>query len=591
VTALYVRIHYAIDFTDESYYVALPYSFTLGHRPIVDELAVHQLAGLLGEPLVRLHLWINGSSSGLVLAMRHFYLGFAMLSGALVARTLTRTIGAGAGLGVGAFALAYVPFCIPNLGYNSIASLGLVAGLFALADSTVAARPARSLFFGTLFLALATIAYPPLAIATLPATAGVTWLVARRNDPVLLEGRLRRVVPVLVAGGLAAVWLAARLGPHLSLEHLHRMVELNDAVAMQGGGSEKLERITRLLGFERRLLGAQAAALAATVLALRLVRPTWLATGLLLLTGPALFAASYLYVPVVEPYTTMPFAILILGFVSPLALRLTRSERPAALQTGLWVIATTSIVAGVCVAWATANGPRNAALGLLPAALVSLASIVSVPPRAGSTRSRATIPRFAFLASLLAFALFDLGTHVYRDHPIEELTVAVESGAYSGIRTTPERRDFIEQLQTDLAAVATPGRSILAFDYFPAGYLLSEARPHTPALWMFLLRTENRLRHPTRRVYAGHYHSPEALPDVLLEMHSMIVSYERGVRRPRWDPVRAQLRAGDYATAVTRDRYVISVKRGAGSGDGPIAHPENDEAPPDPVAPAYRFRN
>ncbi len=48
--AVYARLYFGIDFTDESYYAALPYAFSLGHRPLQDELAIHQFAGLMLVP-------------------------------------------------------------------------------------------------------------------------------------------------------------------------------------------------------------------------------------------------------------------------------------------------------------------------------------------------------------------------------------------------------------------------------------------------------------------------------------------------------------------------------------------------------------
>ena len=583
VLALWLRTRAGVGFTDESLYVALPYSFTLGHRPLADELAIHQLAGLVSEPLVRAHLWMQGSSSGLVLFMRRSYVAVAVVSALVAARSLRRVAGTGPSLAVAALVIAFVPFCIPNLGYNTVASFELVCGLFSLNESALSSRPDRDLFIGTVCLALATIAYPPLAVATLPATAAFAWLAARRVEGATMRAAIRQTLPVWIAGVGVLILLVVRLAPYLSAENLSRMIELNDSIGKQGGGAQKLEILLGLVAADWKLLAAQAATFTAAALVLRFVRPTWLTTAVVLLTGPALLAASPLYVKWVAPYTTIPFAITTLALGSPVALALSRRALPQPLLAGLSVVAATSLIAGVVVAWSTANGLSNAALGVLPAALITLALLARTGPTGELPPSRMAIPPLAFATSLVAFTLFELATHVYDDAPMHTLTETVETGPFAGLKTTPERRDFIEQLQSDLKQVASPDRTILFYDYFPAGYLMSEARPRTAALWMFLLPAQTAARHETRSVYARAFDPPRPLPDVTVELMKMLVHVERKMRRPPWDPVRVQLQRGGYTTRVTRDRYTIAERaRSAALAPPPPDARDQPSRPPRP---------
>ena len=113
-----MRTYFAIDFSDDSFYVALPYSFTLGHRPIADEVAIHQFAGMMITPFVELFLWVTGSANGLVLYVRHLYVLLALTSAAVAARYLARLVGLGPALLISACVLAYVPFNLPTLSYK-----------------------------------------------------------------------------------------------------------------------------------------------------------------------------------------------------------------------------------------------------------------------------------------------------------------------------------------------------------------------------------------------------------------------------------------------------------------------------------------
>jgi hypothetical protein len=91
--ALYVRLYFGIDFSDESFYAALPYAFSLGHRPLIDELAVHQFAGILLVPFVKSYVAIAGGPPGLILFLRHLYFAAALGTSVVAARRLGPVFG------------------------------------------------------------------------------------------------------------------------------------------------------------------------------------------------------------------------------------------------------------------------------------------------------------------------------------------------------------------------------------------------------------------------------------------------------------------------------------------------------------------
>jgi len=64
------RLPYGVSHRDEAFYGAMPYSFLLGNRPYVDELARHQNAGILVLPFFRLYRAIVGSADGIILFNR-----------------------------------------------------------------------------------------------------------------------------------------------------------------------------------------------------------------------------------------------------------------------------------------------------------------------------------------------------------------------------------------------------------------------------------------------------------------------------------------------------------------------------------------
>ena len=67
----YARIYFGVDFGDDSFAVGVPYAFTRGARPFVDELLVQQTGSLELTPLVWLYAAVVGSADGIVLFVRH----------------------------------------------------------------------------------------------------------------------------------------------------------------------------------------------------------------------------------------------------------------------------------------------------------------------------------------------------------------------------------------------------------------------------------------------------------------------------------------------------------------------------------------
>ena len=64
------RIHYGVDFSDESWYIVLGYRFFQGDRPLIDETNVVQSMGFLIAPVIGIYLKLKGSLDGIILFTR-----------------------------------------------------------------------------------------------------------------------------------------------------------------------------------------------------------------------------------------------------------------------------------------------------------------------------------------------------------------------------------------------------------------------------------------------------------------------------------------------------------------------------------------
>lgn len=559
--AVYLRLFYGLDFTDDSFYIGLPYAFALGHRPLVDELAAHQFAGLLLLPAVKAYLGVVGSNAGLVLFARHLYLALSLAAALLARQTLSSVFGSRAGNLLAALSLGYIPFLLPSLSYNSIMCLCMLAGVMLLASASLPGRSPTRLGLGVASVALASFAYPPVLVAALVAIALGLLSFCSVREPELW----RRAVLIVAGTGLASAGAAVALLFHFGgVAELQRLADLNAAFEVQGGGSAKLELLLAEILYQRSYFIVLPALLVAIVCGLRWIRARRLAVAAAALTGPALLAAESLYLPLREPYATAPFVLMTLGVLAPIGLLLARNRLTRNASAALLVVVVPSILCAGVVVWATANGFRNGALGLLPACLVGVGCIAGLrpgEPSRGLGFPRASIVFTTFAASLLAFQIFEIWTHVYRDHPISELSATVEQGAFAGIHTTNEKKAFLRTFEQDLAKVRGSAQTVLFTDYFPGGYLLSDLRPRTPAIWLFPWNDIQQGNREIREIYARNFADLQSFPDLIVRIKCVPADWDVPVPMRANDPLALRLLQGGYQRVTARDCYTISKRR------------------------------
>jgi hypothetical protein len=231
---------------------------------------------------------------------------------------------------------------------------------------------------------------------------------------------------------------------------------------------------------------------------------------------------------------------------------------------GLTMVAASSLVCALVIVWATANGLRNAALGLLPASLVTFACIGFLRPVEAPSSRRIRGSGFVYPAlaiSLIAFQVSQVWTQVYRDSPIAMLNTKIERGAWAGVYTSEGKARFVEGFIDDLGAHRGEARTVLFTDYFPGGYLLSDLRPRTPALWLFPWNDLHQGTREMREVYASELGDDESFPDLLVRIKCLPIHTLMPVPQRAGDPLALRLLEAGYAPAGSRPCYDISRRR------------------------------
>jgi hypothetical protein len=531
VGASYWRLYYGVDFTDEAWYVAVPYRFVLGGKPYVDELSVPQTtAAVLLYPFVWVYHSLAGRT-GIVLFVRHLHFLVAAVVGVVVAACLRRVAGVAVAALAGLAAFLFIPFDIPSVSYDSLG-----AGLFTAGSllGYASLRQARARPWAGLCLGLAAFAYPPLVLAVAVGCGVRLGLLPRARR----QEALQVTLPALAIPAAGFAGLAAIAGPHRILADYRR----SSHYLGQAGGLTKLHGI--------------AAHLKETL-------PLWwlLAAGLIMLAWswrrwPRLAALTVVALPLTtipsEPrsYAASLNFVAHAGFLAlPLALGLRERRSTVELMAVVWLPA---LVGGILTAYSSANGGVNFGVGFLPALVVTVVLAGSAVEKLAGAPILEAAPALLVAGLLLYFGILP----VYRDGSLSSLDTRVASGPYAGLFTSRAKDAFLVRFDRDLRGVGA-GCTIAFFNDFPAGYLLTAARPDTSAVWTATV--------PGRLTFAYHddlvrYYLSHGFPDVVVEMQRIPFAPPRSSRHEHYaaaDPLILAIADHGYRATARRLDYTV----------------------------------
>lgn len=545
--ATFLRLHYGIDFSDESYYVAMARRFALGDRPLIDEFSPHQSAALLPALLV----WLRGrfvpGTEGLVLYTRLLYFGFGLLIWRELYRSLCEPFGPQAALLAGGLFTAFIPFNIPNLSYNTLGCGFFTLGCFIAVRATLDEAGRLTLACAGLMQGLAVLAYPTLLLPVLLWWAAVAAVTTRGRAATALATFAGIALPLMVV----AVVLRKPTPEEWQLF-------VRGATSIKAGESplRKLALIVTLAweSYFWKAIVIPAVLGCVMVLRSRSKHRAWAAVLLPLVLlpvardGPAVHANGFL---------------LGLGLVAPFLMPGFSKARERVLVATIWLPA---FVAGLTTAWTSTNGHWNFFVGFFPAAVLACVYLAEPlrqpasrlpkkslpPPPAPEARVLALVPVLIVLAVLGV----DQFRSVYRDDALPRLTARVPGGAFAGLRTTPERAAFLAQLQADLGALEGDG---IFYDSFPAGFLLVPGRPAVNTVWVMAPQDNPNL---DRTVFLEYWERTRRLPAFAVRMLAIARSTTEAFRPayPPGDPLDALFAGPGYRLRVTRPEYQIFVR-------------------------------
>lgn len=477
------RLFRGADLVDEAFSVLVPWRWSLGDRPFVDEQDLSQAAGLLAYPFVKLYAIVGGNDvTGLVLYGRHLYLALAVLAAVtvflLARRSLPRSLAALVSVPV----VTIVAFETPQLTANSLGSLLLTGGA-ALGALAVLGAPRRYAFAAGAAFGLACIAYPTVLLMAPFVAVFLAVSVGHRAVTMVAEGALLqppppepepsgafawRVLSAWALGGALVVvpvclFVVAIAGRANLLRCWHYTIGLARDLDQLGGAAKAVEVSAGFLA----LVASQwyiVLVAAASYLVYRR-RPS-AGRWLLLLTPIALWVTA----------TTSSLqaagAVIVYVAAAPyLYLFVPREKRLDGARLLFWVWAPALLV-GAMTAYTSADGFVHSAVGLFPGVIASGLFLAwgLAPLTGGRGRGRP----YAALVGLAGVVLVTLAFQVqfqFGGAALGDLSARMVSGPWRGIAVTPAQRQRLDRYAADLADHARPGDRLLAYPRGAGCYL------------------------------------------------------------------------------------------------------------------------
>jgi hypothetical protein len=451
----FYRIHFGVDFFDESYYSALPLRLFLGQKLFVDELYLAQTFSILTYPFFKLHWYLSHSLEGIIYFMRLInfclYLGLATLVFVFLKKGISKPIA----LLVAATLALYFPGNMLTLSYNTLGTLFLTLSLF-LVFSGVEKENRWALFLSGVMMALSSISYITFLGVTALLFAYLYLLHPNKKLALFFAlGVVSTFIYPLIF--IARHFTDFKASLAFGKEYLHNPPSLAQAI-------EVIHKF-----FPKAVL---AILLIVGVLARTAKKHS--STLYLLILGSVPILSSVLCYFAYGGWNTYTFYLSFLSLLAYFEVK----DNSLAQDLFKWIFVP-SIGAGLIAALTSASGFINAQVGMVPASLVALIFLAQSMTK---IKGKMTFPVLTSLSLPLVLALC-YPLNIWNDSPFKDLTQRIEAGPFRGIYTAPEKRSLAEGSYKLLKEELNVKGPLLIYPSFAAGYLVSFVPPAKGVTW------------------------------------------------------------------------------------------------------------
>ena len=535
------RATLGLSFFDDGHYAAIPYYFAQGGVPLASDMTIQSLGFLASAPIAFLWSAIFGTT-GLVLALRIFYIALAVAGGVVIFRALRPSVGDVPALVAAVAPLLAPPYNIIGVSYNTVGVLAYAVAL-ALAHSALRDRDGRAAVWSGAALALGAVSYPPLAVGGLLFVACFAILAHNRRLSLSLLGGGAAVVAIFGAWVVLVPGLAAA----------RRALDYSSSMWGQMAAP-----LTRLESYLRRLRSA---------FTLRSLAPMWLlaVTAALPRIPPRVRAAALALVPLAAAapglralylgndqnfFGSRGSALLILvtaALAVPVVAWALRAKHRPLLQL-LALSASMSVANYLIVATSTNSGFE---WGIAFTGLAPLAATLLCGWALAARDMRAPWATRAAAMALVGVLIVMLFARTFKDANPLDLHERIRHGAAAGVVTTEARARAIAADEAIGSRWVAEDDGVLVIAS-PLSYLLVGGRARTNAIWLNI--------GPSDQAAVDYFERTGKRPDVIFVALS-VVEAEGGLEaRAPEDPLFRWL-LEHYRLAETGEHLVAYVPR------------------------------
>lgn len=542
-------LYFSTDPYDETFYLAIPYRFILGGKSFIDEYSLAQTSAWFTYPFFKLYYLLQGSIDGIILFSRYLYTCVFLCLGVFIFFVTKKIVSKNAAAIIALTPIAYVPFNIHGLSYNTLSTLFITLGLFlgfqqiALKNDNATRNSINwQIFGGGILLTCAAFCYPPFILVT------IIYLF------ILLYLQLDKIQILSYIFGVALVSLFILLFIFsVGLQQLLIAHHYVSSFGVQGGGLSKIKEvfITIFNEFPNKKI------IFYLFLAQIIIRRFWKFPLFIIV-----ITVSYLLInPGLKTGDSMYF-IRNVGLIAPLLfLFLPKTKMNSLLLILIWL---PSFIGGAISAWSSSNGANNFVIGGFPMAIVAMIYIYKTLDMVLNEIKNDWIKETIRLCAIISIVMivwtleYATSSHNYGDLPNNQLHAKISGGPFSNIYTTAAKRDFYEELQKNLKIASLQANSILFFDSFPAGYLFSQLMPNTNTVWIV---SKFKFPHYDREATLKYYQMKNTYPDIIVKMkgipeNSNPIAYSYQYAKD--DPFNSLIRK--YHVLISNPYYVIFQK-------------------------------
>ncbi len=454
------KTRYGFGGNDEPFYLTIPHRLTKGDALFRDEWNLAQMCSILQLPFTWIYTTITGSTDGIILAARIFYV-FVHCGAAVLIYTRLRKYGV---ISVIACVLyfIYTPYNIMSLSYDSmgVELVALAGVMLATADY----QKKLSLIFSGLFFAGAVLCCPYLLIVYViyAVCMGIHLLLKNKDLRFVLKSdmfSLRSFLFFTLGAGILAVifmlFTLPRVGISGLFENLQYMLKDPEHPPVQFG--DKVWKYFRAIFFMKPHFKYSIYSYCAMALVMLIDRKRMLHRSVYLIITSGIVMYTYMLIfPELHKstYNAIMFPLVFIGITSYVLCK----NKPRELFAGVFVL---GILYSFFVHYTSNQGFYVISMAFAAvniASLMFLAQLIKEMQESPDNITYAVwVKRCSFAAvafMLILQGCFEIGSkarHCFWDAQATEVNFEITQGPAEGLITTHQKAQTYDQIYDDIS--------------------------------------------------------------------------------------------------------------------------------------------